>query len=111
MHGKWSVSGTATATVVSQAFTGFGTALYVVFRNGELLKTKEKLAWDRIGIIIKNDFFTALQQSWLLTKQFMEIFVDASETAIILEGIKYLRIEGSFYLGIGILFHYLWGWR
>lgn len=60
---KWGVSGTAIATVVSQAFAGFGIALYVVCRNGELLKTKEKPVWNRIGIIIKNDLFTALQQS------------------------------------------------
>lgn len=34
----------------------------------------------------------------------MEIFVDSNETTIILEGVRYLRIEGSFYFGIGILF-------
>lgn len=184
---KWGVSGTAIATVVSQAFAGLGIALYVVCRNGELLKTKEKLVWNRIGIIIKNDLFTALQQSvmnlgilmiqslvnsfgttimaaftvavkidtlaympaqefgnayslfvsqnfgakkkdrihkgtkiaiivtvafcvavsalvGLCTRQFMEIFVDSNETMIILEGVRYLRIEGSFYFGIGILF-------
>lgn len=59
---KWGVSGTAIATVVSQAFAGLGIALYVMLRNGELLKIKEKLAWNRIGVIVKNDFFTALQQ-------------------------------------------------
>lgn len=184
---KWGVSGTAIATVVSQAFAGSGIALYVMHRNGELLRIKEKLAWNRIGVIIKNDFFTALQQSvmnlgilmiqglvnsfgttimaaftvavkidtlaympaqefgnayslfisqnfgakkkerihegtkiavivsaafcvavsalvWLFTRQFMEIFVDSNETTIILEGVRYLRIEGSFYFGIGILF-------
>lgn len=184
---KWGVSGTAIATVVSQAFAGLGMALYVMHRNGELLKTKDKLAWNRIGVIIKNDLFTALQQSimnlgilmiqglvnsfgttimaaftvavkidtlaympaqefgnayslfisqnfgaknkerihdgtkiavivsatfcvavsaliWLFTRQLMEIFVDSNETTIILEGMKYLRIEGSFYFGIGILF-------
>lgn len=34
----------------------------------------------------------------------MEIFVDSNETTIIFEGVRYLRIEGSFYFGIGILF-------
>ncbi len=34
----------------------------------------------------------------------MCMFVDAKETAIISEGIKYLRIEGTFYFGIGCLF-------
>ena len=34
----------------------------------------------------------------------MEIFVPAGETEILAVGIQYLRIEGSCYLGIGILF-------
>lgn len=35
---------------------------------------------------------------------FMRIFVDSSETEILAVGVQYLRIEGSFYCGIGILF-------
>ncbi|HRM59598.1 MAG TPA: MATE family efflux transporter, partial [Megamonas funiformis] len=34
----------------------------------------------------------------------MTIFIDSSETEIINIGVDYLRIEGSFYFGIGILF-------
>ena len=34
----------------------------------------------------------------------MKLFVDSTETSIIEAGVKYLRIEGSFYFGIGILF-------
>lgn len=34
----------------------------------------------------------------------MQIFVDVSESEIIQTGVGYLRIEGSFYFGIGILF-------
>lgn len=34
----------------------------------------------------------------------MGIFIDSSETAIIAAGVHYLRIEGAFYIGIGILF-------
>ena len=34
----------------------------------------------------------------------MQIFVEPSETEILAVGIQYLRIEGSFYCGIGILF-------
>lgn len=34
------------------------------------------------------------------------MFVDSSETQIIAEGTRYLRIEGAMYVGIGILF--LW---
>lgn len=41
---------------------------------------------------------------WLLARYLMMIFIDSSEAEIIDIGIKYLRIEGAFYCGIGILF-------
>lgn len=41
---------------------------------------------------------------WLLARPLMLLFVDAKETAIIAEGVRYLHIEGSFYCGIGCLF-------
>ena len=34
----------------------------------------------------------------------MELFIDSKETAVIQEGVRYLRIEGVFYVGIGCLF-------
>ena len=34
----------------------------------------------------------------------MTIFVSAKETAVIACGVQYLRVEGSFYCGIGCLF-------
>lgn len=34
----------------------------------------------------------------------MQIFISKSETAVIAEGVRYLHIEGAFYLGIGWLF-------
>ncbi len=41
---------------------------------------------------------------WAFARPLMLLFVDSSETEIIVEGVKYLRIEGSFYCGIGCLF-------
>lgn len=41
---------------------------------------------------------------WVFARPLMLLFVDSSETEIIVEGVKYLRIEGSFYCGIGCLF-------
>lgn len=41
---------------------------------------------------------------WMFSDAFMKLFVDAKETAIIAEGVRYLGIEGGFYFGIGILF-------
>lgn len=37
-------------------------------------------------------------------KPLMAVFVDAGESGIIMEGVRYLRIEGAFYCGIGCLF-------
>ena len=40
----------------------------------------------------------------LFARPLMLLFVEAHETAILAEGIRYLRIEGAFYFGIGCLF-------
>ena len=41
---------------------------------------------------------------WIFARLLMALFVDAQETEVILEGIRYLHIEGTFYCGIGCLF-------
>lgn len=41
---------------------------------------------------------------WIFALPLMGLFVEPSETAVILEGVRYLRIEGAFYFGIGCLF-------
>ena len=40
----------------------------------------------------------------IFAKPLMMIFVNAKETDIIMAGVRYLRIEGAFYIGIGWLF-------
>lgn len=41
---------------------------------------------------------------WTFARPLMLLFVKPGETAVIAEGIRYLRIEGAFYCGIGCLF-------
>ena len=41
---------------------------------------------------------------YVFAKPLMMIFIDAGETDIIMEGVRYLRIEGACYIGIGWLF-------
>ena len=41
---------------------------------------------------------------FVFARPLMTIFVEAGETEIIQEGVRYLRIEGAFYCGIGCLF-------
>lgn len=66
---------------------------------------------DRIKRGIRSAFITAIIFSIAITlivfifaKQLMMIFIAPEEIEIINIGIQYLRIEGSFYVGIGILF-------
>lgn len=40
----------------------------------------------------------------LFARPLMLLFINAGETAIVAEGVRYLRIEGAFYCGIGCLF-------
>ena len=41
---------------------------------------------------------------FIFAKPLMTIFVDVGEAEVIMEGVRYLRIEGAFYCGIGCLF-------
>lgn len=66
---------------------------------------------DRIRAGIRGAFATSMlfcivisAGVWIAARPLMQIFVNAGETAILTEGIRYLRIEGSFYCGIGCLF-------
>ena len=66
---------------------------------------------DRIRTGMKGAVLTSLAFSiaisaivWIFGGQLMRLFVDAGETGIISEGVRYLHIEGTFYCGIGCLF-------
>ncbi len=66
---------------------------------------------ERIQSGIKSAFAVAIAFSLLVSAlvfifaaPLMRIFVEAGETEIIREGVRYLRIEGVFYCGIGCLF-------
>lgn len=41
---------------------------------------------------------------WIFAEPLMKLFIDAGESAVIAEGVRYLHIEGVFYYGIGFLF-------
>ena len=41
---------------------------------------------------------------WIFARPLMALFVETGETGIIQAGVRYLRIEGAFYCGIGCLF-------
>ena len=185
----WGVRGAAAATVIAQALSGAGLAVYTLTAFPQLRVSKRHLKWDRVilrdiaslslltcvqqsimnfGILmvqgLVNSFGTAVMaafaaavkidsfaympvqefgnafstfiaqnfgakrygrirrgvRSALLTtvifsiivsvlvfvfaEPLMLIFVHPGETEILATGVEYLRIEGAFYCGIGILF-------
>ena len=66
---------------------------------------------DRIRKGIRSAVLTSVSFSliislavFIFTEPLMSLFIDAGETAVISEGVRYLRIEGAFYALIGILF-------
>ncbi len=61
----------------------------------------------RISFAVSAVFCAAMSILILIfAGELMGLFVDADETLIIAEGVRYLRIEGAMYIGIGVLF--LW---
>lgn len=56
-----------------------------------------------IGVTTAFALFVSALIFWL-SPQLMALFVSPEETDIIAIGVEYLRIEGSFYIGIGYLF-------
>ena len=62
-------------------------------------------AGTKQAFIISTAFSVAISALvFAFARPLMLIFIDANETAVLLAGIKYLRIEGAFYFGIGCLF-------
>lgn len=66
---------------------------------------------DRIRQGIRSAFFSVLvfcivisAAVCVLAESLMRIFVDSGSVDVVAVGVQYLRIEGAFYLGIGILF-------
>ena len=66
---------------------------------------------DRIRRGVRSAFCTSAVFSLVISllvvlfaEPLMSLFIDPAETAIIAAGVTYLRIEGSCYIGIGILF-------
>ena len=58
------------------------------------------------GAMLVSMLFCAVVSSlvFFFAEPLMTLFVEKTETAIIAEGVRYLRIEGAFYFGIGLLF-------
>ncbi len=84
----------------------FGNAFSIFIAQNYGAKEKERIQKGIRGAVITSISFGALISVlvFIFAAPLMSLFIDASETAVIAEGVRYLRIEGAFYYAIGMLF-------
>lgn len=84
----------------------FGNAFSTfVAQNYGAKKTDRLHRGIRSAVLLSTAFSLVISAVvWFFAGPLMRIFVRAEETEIIAIGVNYLRIEGAFYIGIGLLF-------
>ena len=81
------------------AFSTFTAQNYGAGETGRLRKGFQK------AVLVSAGFSCVLSLLvCLFAHPLMRIFVKAEETAVLAAGVRYLRVEGFFYMGIGCLF-------
>ena len=84
----------------------FGNAFSTFIAQNYGAKKEERIRAGLRGAIAASMIFCVIISAavWVFARPLMLLFVKAEETAIVAEGVRYLRIEGAFYCGIGCLF-------
>ena len=84
----------------------FGNAFSTFIAQNYGAKNEARIRRGLKGAVLLAILFCAVISVlvFVCARPLMELFVDAAETEIIWEGVRYLRIEGVFYCGIGCLF-------
>lgn len=84
----------------------FGNAFSTFIAQNYGAKKFERIQKGIKSAVMTSVLFCAVISSavFLFAEPLMKIFVSGTEKEIISVGVEYLRIEGSFYFGIGILF-------
>ena len=84
----------------------FGNAFSTFIAQNYGAKKEERIRAGLKGAVLAALIFSVAVSAavWVFARPLMLLFVDAGETAILEEGIRYLHIEGAFYAGIGCLF-------
>lgn len=84
----------------------FGNAFSTFIAQNYGAGNKERIRKGLKGAVLVSSLFCIAISSavWIFARPLMGLFVNEDETVIIKEGIRYLHIEGTFYLGIGCLF-------
>ena len=84
----------------------FGNAFSTFIAQNYGAGQRERIRAGLKGAVIASVTFSVAVSALvcLFAQPLMGLFVEAGEAAIIAEGVRYLRIEGAFYCGIGCLF-------
>ena len=84
----------------------FGNAFSTYIAQNYGAKKEDRIRAGFKGAVTSSVIFCIIVSTavFIFARPLMLMFVDATETAIIAEGVRYLRIEGAFYCGIGCLF-------
>lgn len=84
----------------------FGNAFSTFIAQNYGVNKTERIHKGTLSAIKISSIFCVIASAavFVFAKPLMLLFVDSAETEIIRIGVQYLRIEGSFYIGIGILF-------
>ena len=84
----------------------FGNAFSIFIAQNYGARQNERIRQGIRGAVLASAGFSLLVSVLVFgfARPLMGLFVDAGETAVIAEGVRYLRIEGAFYPLIGMLF-------
>ena len=84
----------------------FGNAFSTFIAQNYGARKRDRIRAGLKGAAVASLVFSAAISAlvWAAGGQLMRLFVDAGEADIIREGVRYLRIEGTFYGAIGLLF-------
>jgi len=84
----------------------FGNAFSTSIAQNYGAKKEDRIRAGLRGAVIASLAFCVVVSAlvYAFAGPLMALFVEAKETATILEGVRYLHIEGAFYCGIGCLF-------
>lgn len=84
----------------------FGNAFSTFIAQNYGAKKTERIRVGLRGAVLASMSFCVVISGmvWIFARPLMALFVEAGENEIMMEGIRYLHIEGAFYCGIGCLF-------
>lgn len=84
----------------------FGNAFSTFIAQNYGARQEERIRRGLGGAVLASTVFCVIISGlvWIFAGPLMGLFVEAGDRSTILEGVRYLRIEGAFYCGIGCLF-------